>query len=200
MKKLLVLAAVALLLAPVSATADDNRYPWNDHAAPYSFLFGNDIDTHQQTQKLSDGSLTGFFYISYTGVATADDYPVATHVDCTTTTSCTVGWRLRGKALAGEFLYQVGSDHPVFLVNRADIPDPGAYAHFHWLDYADTLPPVGVSVPGYLLQLRAVGTFCFIHSGADAASKNKTCRDNGGVAVKNGIDIATHVNIVTSYP
>jgi len=86
-------------------------------------------------------------------------------------------------------------------VNRLDIPEPGAFAHFHWLDYAGTMPPVGVTVPGYLLQLSAVDTFCFIHDGAAAASarKNRTCSGNGGIAVNLGIDIATHLNIVTSY-
>lgn len=200
MKKVLLLAAVALLLAPGSAIAVSNLYPWNNHAEPYAFLFGNDIDTHQQTEQLRDGSLAGFFYISYTGVVTKDGYPVATHVDCNATTSCAVGWTLAGQPRAAAFLYQVDSDHPVFLLNRLDIPEPGAYVHFHWLDYAGTVPPYNVSVPGYLLQLSAVDTFCFIHTEADTARKSKTCRDNGGIAVTKGIDTATHVNIVTSYP
>jgi hypothetical protein len=196
------LAAVALsLLGATPATAID-LYPWNNHAAPFSFLFGNDIDAHQQTQQLPDGSLAGYFYITFTGVVTKDGYRVATHVDCSTTTSCTVGWTLNGQPRTAAFLYQVGADHPVFLVNRLDIPEPGAHAHFHWLDYTGTMPPVGVSVPGYLLQLSAVDTFCFIHDGAVVASarKNRTCRDNGGIAVNLGIDIATHLNIVTSPP
>jgi len=201
MKKLTVLlATMALfLLGAAPATAID-LYPWNNHAAPYNFLFGNDIDLHQQTQLLADGSLAGYFYISFTGVVTKDGYRVATHVDCNAA-PCTVGWTLSGQPRTGTFLYQVGTDHPVFLVNRLDIPEPGAYAHFHWLDYTGTMPPVGVSVPGYLLQLSAVDTFCFIHDGAAAASarKNRTCYANGGIAVNLGIDIATHLNIVTSY-
>jgi hypothetical protein len=203
MEKLpLMSVALALsLLGAAPATAAD-FYPWNNHAAPYTFLFGNDIDTHQQTQQLPGGSLSGFFYIQFTGVVTKDGYPVATHVDCNTTTSCTVGWTLSGKPRTAAFLYQVDDDHPVFLVNRLDIPEPGAYAHFHWLDYAGTMPPVGVSVPGYLLQLSAVDSFCLIHDAAeaDAARKSKTCRNNGGIAVHPGIDIATHLNIVASFP
>jgi len=35
---------------------------------------------------------------------------------------------------------------------------------------------------------------------ADSASTSKTCRENGGVAVNPGIDIATHLNIVASFP
>jgi hypothetical protein len=202
MKRLTLLLALALalsLLGAAPATATD-LYPWKNHAAPYTFLFGNDIDTHQQTQQLPNGRLSGFFYIQFTGIVTEDGYRVATHVDCDTTPSCTVGWILSGQPRMAAFLYQVDNDHPVFLVNRLDIPEPGAYAHFHWLDFAGIMPPVGVSVPGYLLQLLAVDTFCFIHDGANTARKSRTCRDNGGVAVHPGIDIATHLNIVTSFP
>lgn len=113
---------------------------------------------------------------------------------------CAVGWTLNGKVVNSSnsrFLYQVGSDHPVFLVDRADIPQPGAYAHFHWLG---GMPATGQNVSGYLLQLTAVDSFCFIHQGAFGASGNKTCRDNGGIAVNLGIDIATHLNIVASFP
>jgi hypothetical protein len=191
------LSLVLLGVAPAEAI---DLYPWNNHAAPYSFLFGNDIDLHQQTQQLVDANLSGFFYISFTGVVTKDGYRVATHVDCNSA-PCTVGWMLSGQPRMAAFLYQADGDHPVFLLNRLDIPEPGAYAHFHWLDYTGTLPPIGVNVPGYLLQLSAVDTFCFIHDIADAAAarKSKACRVNGGIAVNPGIDIATHVNIVTSY-
>jgi hypothetical protein len=143
-----------------------------------------------------DGSLSGYFYIHFTGVVTKDGYPVATHVDCNTGL-CTVGWTLDGEPATATFLYQVNDDHPVFLVGRADIPQPGAHAHFHWLD---TMPAPGVATRGFLLQLTAVDTFCFIHHGADSAQQSKTCRDNGGVTVDAGIDIATHLNIVTSFP
>lgn len=203
MKKLtLMLGAAALFLLGAAPATAANLYPWNDHAAPYNFLFGNDFDSHQQTQQLANGSLSGYFYIIFTGVTTKDGYRVATHVDCNTTTSCTVGWTLSAQPGTGAFLYQLGTDHPLFLVNRQDIPEPGAYAHFHWLDYAGSMPPVGVSVPGYFLQLTAVDTFCFIHDAATAnsATKKYTCRQNGGIAVNTGIDIATHVNIITSYP
>ena len=188
------------LLEAAPAIANDLCPSWNDHAPPCTFLFGNDIDLHQQSQQLPDGSLSGSFFISFTGGVTKDGYRVATHVDCNAA-PCTVGWTSSGQPRTGAFLYQVGTDHPVFLVNRVDIPEPGAYAHFHWLDYAGTLPPVDVSVPGYLLQLSAVDTFCFIDDAAAAEStkRGKTCRNNGGIAVNLGIDIATHLNIVTSF-
>jgi hypothetical protein len=195
-KRFVILTTLVMsLLGAGSATATD-LYPWNNHAAPYTFLFGNEIDTHQQTRRIQGGDLFGYFYISFTGVVTKDGYRVATHLDCNAN-PCTVGWTLDGKQRTATFLYQVGSDHPVFLVNRVDIPEPGAYAHFHWLD-GDPAP--GDSKNGFLLQLTAVDTFCFIHHGADSATSSNTCRNNGGIVVNKGIDIATHLNIVTSYP
>ena len=198
MKKLIiVLSILALSLFGVGSAFATDLYPWNNHADPFDFLFGNDIDTHQQTRLIKKtGSLTGYFYISFTGVVTKDDYRVATHVDCNAM-PCTVGWTLDGKPVMATFLYEVAPDHPVFLVSRLDIPEPGAYAHFHWLG-ANPMP--GESASGYLLQLTAVDTFCFIHHQAEDATGKRTCRDNGGIAVNPGIDIATHLNIVTSFP
>jgi hypothetical protein len=190
--------ALALSLLATSAATATDLYPWNNHATPFTFLFGNEIDTHQQTRLTKSGDLFGFFYIEFTGVVTRDRYRVATHVDCNAAgADCTVGWTLNGKPVSATFLYHVEPDHPVFLVNRADIPQPGAYAHFHWLG---TQPAVGETRSGYLLQLTAVDTFCFIHHGADSATSAKTCRDNGGIKVNLGTDIATHLNIVTSFP
>ena len=201
-KPTLIRVALALaLLGATPATATD-LYPWNNHAEPFIFLFGNEIDLHQQSRLTNrGGDLFGYFYIGFTGVVTKDGYDVASHADCNAN-PCTVGWTLDGKPRTATLLYHVEADHPVFLINRLDIPEPGAYAHFHWLDYgnsAEGMPPVGASVPGYLLQLTAVDTFCFIHHGADSARKSKSCRDNGGIAVNPGIDIATHLNIVTSF-
>jgi len=200
MKKLImVFAILALSLLGAGSASAIDLYPWNNHADPFSFLFGNDIDTHQQTRLLKNGSLyslSGYFYIGFTGVVTKDGYRVATHVDCNAM-PCTVGWTLDGKPDTATFLYEVVPDHPVFLVNRLDIPEPGAYAHFHWLG---ANPTPGENTSGYLLQLTAVDTFCFIHNMAGDATRKHTCRDNGGVAVNLGIDIATHLNIVTSFP
>jgi hypothetical protein len=194
MKGLIALTIASLsLLAAGSATAS---YPWRNHTEPFPFLFGNHIDTHQQTRLQKDGSLSGYFYIHFTGIVTKDGYPVATHVDCSTT-PCTVGWMLDGQPGKAEFLYEVDNDHPVFLVSRSDIPQPGAHAHFHWLG---SMPAAGTVASGYLLQLKAVDTFCFIHHAADAAQSSRTCRENGGNAVIPGIDMATHLNIVTSFP
>ena len=194
MKRLITLTTFVVSLLGAGPAAA--FYPWRNHAAPFPFLFGNDIDTHQQTQLKKDGSLSGYFYIHFTGVVTKDGYPVATHVDCSASL-CSVGWTLDGEPGNATFLYQVDDDHPVYLVSRVDIPQPGAHAHFHWLG---SLPSAQVGTSGFFLQLTAVDTFCFIHHGADGAENGKTCRHNGGVAVNPGIDIATHLNIVTSFP
>jgi hypothetical protein len=92
-------------------------------------------------------------------------------------------------------------DHPVWLVDRTDIPQPGAYAHFHWITEDSTDPrPVpdpgcnaemamdltpGAVCPGYFLELFAIGSFAFEHEGQQ-------------IPVDPGLDIATHVNLVTS--
>jgi hypothetical protein len=111
------------------------------------------------------------------------------------TPAATVGWTLNGRPIRATFLYHADHDHPVFLVNRPDIPQPGAFSHFHWLG---SMPVPGGPADGYMLQLTAVDRFCFIHHGAEAATSAETCRDKGGVNVDPGIDIATHLNIVTS--
>jgi hypothetical protein len=185
--KSVVLATAALLTAGAAGAAG---YPWRGHAAPYDYLFGNEIDTHQQTWRSADGALSGFLYVHYTGESTSDGLPVARHEDCATMT-CDVGWTIDGVAAPAVFLYHVDDDHPVWLVDRADIPQPGAYGHFHWLGSG---PADG---PGYLLQLRAISRFCFVHH---SQAGSGTCRDRGGVAVTPGIDLATHVNIVASFP
>lgn len=197
-RRIIVWSFVALSLFGIGS-AGAAGYPWKNHAGPYGFLFGNDIDTHQQTRLTKHGELFGFFYIKFTGIITNDGYPVATHVDCNATPGCTVGWILRGEPGSATFLYHVETEHEVWLVNRADIPQPGAYAHFHWLG-SDMPMPNQPPMDGYFLELQAVDTFCFIHHMADNASAGKSCRDNSGVVVTPGTDIATHVNIVASAP
>ncbi|HYP67524.1 MAG TPA: hypothetical protein VEP67_04655, partial [Thiobacillaceae bacterium] len=138
MKKLMLLPTILFSWLLTSGPVMAAGYPWNNHASPYNFLFGNDIDTHQQTRLEKSGALFGFFYIQFTGTTSSDGYPVATHVDCNAVPGCTVGWILRAEPGSATFLYHVENEHEVFLVNRADIPQPGSYAHFHWL--GDSMP------------------------------------------------------------
>ena len=123
----------ACMLSAMGGTANAaDIYPWRNHDGGFSFVFGNDIDTHQQTRRARNGSLFGFFYIQFTGTVTRDRYPVATHVDCNSAgADCKVGWKIDAKPSSGKLVLEPTHDHPVFLIGRADIPQPGSYAHFH---------------------------------------------------------------------
>lgn len=165
------------------------------------FLFGNHIDTHQSTT-IDDNELEGTFNITFTGAINEDGIPVAKHCDINTPPeNCVTGWKLKGVAGIATFVYH-NNDHPVWLVeSRNDIPQPGAYSHFHWItnDSNDTreisdlrcnvakagMLQRGTHCPGYFLQLKAVRTFVFKHG-------------NDMVLISKGIDLASHINIVTS--
>jgi hypothetical protein len=194
-RPVVMLIGTALGLCGLSAHAGEPN-PWGQREAPGGFLFGNEIDTHQRSQQARDGSLFGFLYVRFTGVTTQDGYPVATHVDCGTMLDCSVGWKLDGKPLKATFLHHPMHDHPVFEVARNDIPQPGSYSFFHWLGQA--MPQPHVPVDGYLLQLTAMNRFCFMHHGAEMADAAASCRDNGGIKVDRGIDMASHLSIVTA--
>ena len=195
----LLLFGTALGLSSATAVQAAEMYPWREHQPPFIFVFGNEIDGHQQTRQGSDGSLDGYLYVQYTGVVTKDNLPVATHANCSAAgADCVVGWKVDGKPSSAKLVRQPVHDHPVFLIGRPDIPQPGAYVHFHWTGMAMPMPYL--SVPGYLLQLTAFNRFCFIHHGAETAMAAMSCRDNGGVKVEPGVDTATHLNIVTNDP
>jgi hypothetical protein len=191
-KTLRILLGAVVLCAFSGANAGE-MYPWRNHAAPYPFLFGNGFDTHQQSRLRGDGSLHGFLYVRYTGVVTADGYPVAGHVDCGAMPGdCVVGWMMEGKPAQAIFSHHPTHDHAMFTMPRAAIPQPGAYSHFHW---------TGMEMPhhhaqGFVLQLTAKNRFCFVHHGAENAMGEATCSANGGVPVVPGVDIATHLNII----
>ncbi|MGB5541325.1 MAG: hypothetical protein WBO37_14650 [Gammaproteobacteria bacterium] len=120
------------------------------HKAPFDFLFGNHMDTHQENNLTVDGntgapeSLLGKFYIIFTGdIDPASGLPIARHPRglasdgshderCGITVSCVVGWEMRGLPGAAKFVSHSGvngDDHPVWLVNRAEespvAPVPG---------------------------------------------------------------------------
>jgi hypothetical protein len=193
MRHIIRVAVLAIAALAIAGNALATGYPWRNHAAPYASLFGNEIDAHQQTAARTGGSLAGFLYVHYTGQSTTDGLPIVQHADCATMT-CDVGWTVDGLP-ANAALYHVDGDHPV-PVNRAEIPQPGAYVHFHWLGAAPLA--MGDIKSGYLLELRAVARFCFIDEMGTVGSGS--CSAIGGVAVVPGLDIATHVNIVGSFP
>lgn len=198
MKKPFALLATCIAVSvPMDRAMALESFSWNDHGSPFTFRFGNEFDTHQQSKQTSGGGIAGFLYIRFTGTVTKDRYRVASHADCNATSDCTVGWTFSGSPITATFLYQEMDDHPVFFVERASIPQPGAYSHFHWFG---AMPAPDQTVSGYLLELAAVDTFCFIHHDATSAVSDKTCADNGGIKLRPGIDVASHLNVVTSFP
>jgi hypothetical protein len=160
--KTLVIVSTAILATLVTALSSASGFRWHDHADPYSFLFGNHIDTHQETRLNIDGSLDGFFYVVHLDQdgdglldTTEDGTPIKRH--CTKPEhypTCEVGWHIRAvpcvEAINGctaMFLFH-RHDHPVWLIgpyrrtmegetflsgSRAPIPQPGSPGHVHWL-------------------------------------------------------------------
>ena len=153
--------AVSLLAAPVVADEvedDDNEVEetvWGDHAPPFDFLFDNHIDTHLETKLRDNGELAGKFFIIFTGeVDMSSGLPIARHPrgamhgeDCAVDDiDCVVGWQVRAKPGEAKFLFHSGvngNDHPVWAVDRVDIPQPGSFTHFHWIgsDSTDARAP-----------------------------------------------------------
>jgi hypothetical protein len=169
----LVLTMLALFPLGISMARAEG-YPWKAHDAPFDFLFGNDIDQHQQTRVTAKGKLAGFLYITYTGAYT-DGYPDAQYGQDT------VGWLLQGIPISATLV--ADGVNPVWCVDPADLPAENGYTHFHWLgsplDASGLV--VGVTYNGFLLKLTARDAFFF-----------------GGFVVRPGIDAYSHDNIVTS--
>jgi hypothetical protein len=144
--------AVSLLAAPGLAAKDQEETAWGDHGPPFDFLFANHIDTHLETKLGSDGELSGKFFIIFTGeVDESSGLPIARHPrgamhneDCAVDDiDCVVGWKLRAKPGEAKFLFHSGvndNDHPLWAVDRVEIPQPGSFTHFHWIS-ADSTDP-----------------------------------------------------------
>lgn len=198
-----IIGGIAWSLVSTSALASN----WRSAAGAFDFQFNNHMDYHQQSKLLPNGNLSGFLYITYTGEYDEAGIPIAEHCNKDTAEAdCVPGWRMKGEPGMAKMLYHNG-DHPVWLIdNRADIPQPGAYTLFHWASQSMSMDKSsehsqggecvaesamelipGVMCHGYFIELRAIKSFVFKHH------KDK-------VAITRGIDIATHVNIVTSTP
>ena len=143
-----VVATLSLILVSLAAQAVGNQQL---HAKPYTFLFGNHIDTHQETKLNNDGTLKGRFYIYFTGETDeSTGLPVARHPrgeghdeECgVDPIECVVGWEILAVPGEARFLSHSGvngNDHPVWMVSsRSDIPQPGSYTHFHWITSSST--------------------------------------------------------------
>jgi len=195
--------------------------------AIFDFQFGNHIDTHQETFLFVKNNepllIRGNFYIFFAGgFDPVSGLPIARHPgspgeECGVDVTCEVGWKIKAVPGEAKFLFHSGingNDHPVWLVNRRQIPQPGGYTHFHWItsDSSDPrvtsvppeLPPfvppeceaemagelepdaVDVVCPGWFMQITAVQSFAFKHG-------------NETVPVRFGRDNATHLNLLTNY-
>lgn len=190
MKKQMVAGVIgAIFLLAGTAYAGGNE--WNDQEHPYDFTFGNHIDTHQQLKELPSGELKGFLYIEFTGEYNADGFPIAKHTDCfDEMADCTAGWSLKGVPGHATFVYHESGDHPLWQVHsRGHIPQPGGYSHFHWLDDPAMAGDLmeGMMYDGYYLELTAKETFVFKHGDDE-------------ILVTPGLDLATHLNLVTVFP
>ena len=184
MKWSIVLAGLILILSATVAFADDG-YPWRDHAAPFDYLFGNHIDTHQQAKVVGKDKLTGFLYIRYTDDVTEDGVSVAEHGNCSMSGDCTVGWNMQGIATEAEYCGHPMDQHPTWAIDLDDMPQQPGFTHFHWKgapEHAGGLA-VGEVCEGYVLRLIAQDHFFFRH--------------HGGFDITPGIDYESHANIVT---
>lgn len=185
------------------------------------FLFGNHIDTHQSTYLVTRNgapvNLIGSFYIIFTGqIDPVSQLPIARHPRgasqneaCGVDVNCVTGWIINALPGEAKFLFHTGvngEDHPVWLVNRTQIPQPGGQTHFHWITSASIDPRAArvpaeceaqdaqdlegvaedVICPGWFLQVTAVRSFAFQHG-------------NEIVPVRKGRDNATHLNLITNY-
>lgn len=211
------------------------------HDPPRDFLFGNHIDTHQETKLKLDKnnqpeSLSGFLYIIFTDDSPdpVSGLPIARHPRganegeaCGVDVDCVKGWDIYGVPARGvapgediagaKFLYHSGvngNDHAVWMVDRVDIPQPGSFTHFHWInqDSSDPrresvpdpcnvesasqleqiVPPAEVSAvnvvcPGWFLEIDARIPFAFKHG-------------NETIPVWPEEDNSTHLNLVTNFP
>ena len=149
--------------------------PWDEHGEPFSFLFGNHFDDHQQS-KVNDGKskLTGFLYIEFTE-GTTDGLPNAKHG------TETVGWVLDGLPVKGAVLIEHDpGEHPLWCIEPKDLPRSKGYTHFHWEGPANFKEKKVYD--GYLLKLTAIDSFYFEHGSSSSA-------------VTPGIDYFSHDNI-----
>jgi len=143
---LIIVIATLGLMSAVTVVQAGNDF----HDPPFDFLFGNHIDTHQETNLKTNRrtgnpeNLFGKFYIIYTGaIDMASGLPVARHPRglasdgshdderCGISVDCVTGWEMRGIPGAAKFVSHSGvngDDHPLWLVNRAEearAPAPG---------------------------------------------------------------------------
>ncbi len=171
MKKLIfsgLLLALFVSFTGSARAASGSSYPWNDHAAPYTYLFGNHIDTHQQSQFMDGGQIQGYLYIRYTG-QTINGVPVAEHSDCSMDpSSCLVGWQIQGVSAQATAVSFDSMGMAQFCASASTLRNISGYTHFHWIGDPMMDMDIQLNQPytGYLLKLTARSTFYFNHHGS----------------------------------
>ena len=177
MKKPLFLTTVLALLILLTTSAvfadetdDDVDYPWQEHAAPFDFMFNNMIDTHQQTRESANGVLHGFIYIHIIDVA-EDGIPIAEKANCAAyPDECVIGWVVKGIPYSATL---VNKGPRIWQIEPADLPQEPGYTHFHWL--GNPLKPHGLVMNtkvynGYLLKRVAATTFYWLGGNGQGGS------------------------------
>ncbi len=184
MKKALLTITLVFMLLLTNTNAYAAGLQWQDHAAPFDFLFGNHIDHHQQSRLASRSLLIGYLYIRDTGEF-IDGIPVAEHTDCNLQPAdCRAGWALSGVQTNATLVSLPMMGEPQWCINGKIGLLPG-FTHFHWLGSPDMGMDlvVGQTYPGFLLKLTALDTFYFSHHGTLTL-------------VTPGIDLNSHANVV----
>ncbi len=190
-KKILLAFAIGLLLlsGASAALADepDTGFTWKNHAAPFSIMFGNLIDNHQQTRLLDNGRLQGYIYIQFTGEM-IDGVPAARRANCDDPAlDCRVGWEVTGVPVDGAQLVQKGPR--LWDIPQENLPSDPEFVHFQW--EGTPKKPCGlvisddVSYSGYLFKRTAVTTFYWLGGNEDKET---------GRLVTPGIDL--HSNLL----
>jgi len=187
MKKALSVIFVFSMIVMWATPALAAGYPWGNHAAPFDFLFGNEIDSHQQSKAVGAARLQGFLYIHYTG-ETVNGVPVAEHTDCNAMPeACFAGWAFQGVKMEARL---VSADMlPVFCTDARVLAKLPGFSHFHWIGDPmmgmDLVP--GQVYQGYLMRMVAQSKFYFRH--------HETL-----TLVTPGVDTVSHANIQPCNP
>jgi hypothetical protein len=167
----LVIVALILLLGSTAVFAQEGGYPWQDHAAPFNFMFNNLIDTHQQSMLAGRDMLQGYIYIQFTGEE-RDGVPVAVRADCTDPAlDCSLGWKFKAIPIRARL---VSRGPRVWLVDEKDLPAGPHYVHFQWNGHPKKPCKLELSTEdnpvyyeGYLMQRTAFTTFFWLGGNPD---------------------------------
>jgi hypothetical protein len=183
---LVLIFAILIPFRSNALAASGSSYPWRDHAAPYTYLFGNHIDSHQQSETIDGGQIQGYLYIHYTG-QTINGIPVAEHTDCSMDpTSCIVGWQIQGVSARATAVSMDSMGMAQFCASAFTLRSLNGYSHFHWIGdpMMDMDIQIGQAYTGYLLKLTARTTFYFNHH-------------DSMVLVTPGVDTVSHANVTS---